>query len=130
MCSLRSRAVSSVLIKGRNVTAGSNKDVSVKQGADTTESSHVYLQQTGTLMFTKDGGSGTCANATTHPHLYPLEARLDSQLLHRPPSVVDVVGAVRLRRHVGEINSAGRGEGNIRKITEYNNASLKKNVGE
>lgn len=91
----------------------SNKDVSVKrmQGADTTESSHVYLQQTGTRTFTKDGGSGTCADATAIPHLYPLEARLYSQLLHRPPSVVDVVGAVRLRRHGGEINSAGRGEG-------------------
>lgn len=44
-----------------------------------------------------------------HPHLYPLDARLYSQLLHRPPSVVDVVGAVSLRRHGGEIDTAGGG---------------------
>lgn len=50
-------------------------------------------------------------NAATLPHLYPLDARLYSQLLHRPPSVVDVVGAVSLRRHGGEISTAGQGKG-------------------
>lgn len=51
-------------------------------------------------------------NAATHPHLYPLDARLYSQLLHRSPSVVDVVGAVSLRRHGGEISTAGQEKGN------------------
>lgn len=52
---------------------------------------------------------GCVCVCATHPHLYPLEARLYPQLLHRPPSVADVVGAVSLRRHGGEISTAGRG---------------------
>lgn len=56
--------------------------------------------------------AGECVNAARLPHLYPLDARLYSQLLHRPPSVVDVVGAVSLRRHGGEVSTVGRGKGN------------------
>lgn len=55
-----------------------------------------------TVMDTR-GRGGVC-----EPHLYPLEAGLHSQLLHRPPGVVDVVGAVSLRRHGGEISPAGQ----------------------
>lgn len=70
-------------------------------------------------MFTKEGGGGGArASAAVHPHLYPLDARLCSQLLHRPPSVVDVVGAVSLRRHGGEIDTARGGKGNM--VTSQN----------
>lgn len=56
------------------------------------------------------GGGRVCERG--YPHLYPLDARLYPQLLHRPPSVVDVVGAVSLRRHGGEISTAGQRKGN------------------
>ncbi|TMS09883.1 Growth arrest and DNA damage-inducible protein GADD45 alpha [Larimichthys crocea] len=39
-------------------------------------------------------------------YLYPLNARLYSQLLHRPPGMSDVIGTVSLRRHPGQINTA------------------------
>lgn len=38
-------------------------------------------------------------------YLYPLNARLYSQLLHRPPGMGDVIGTVSLRRHPGRINT-------------------------
>lgn len=39
-------------------------------------------------------------------YLYPLDACLYSQLLHRPPGMGDVIGAVSLRRHPGQISTA------------------------
>lgn len=43
-------------------------------------------------------------------YLCPLNARLYSQLLHRPPGLGDVIGTVSLRRHPGRYNT-GRGNG-------------------
>lgn len=38
-------------------------------------------------------------------YLYPLNAGLYSQLLHRSSGVADVIGTVSLRRHPGQINT-------------------------
>lgn len=39
-------------------------------------------------------------------YLYPLDARLYSQLLHCSPGMGDIIGAVSLRRHPGQRNTA------------------------
>lgn len=57
------------------------------------------------LMFAKE-----CVCVCVRPHLHPFDAGLYPQLVHRPPGVVDVVGAVGLRRHGGDFNAAGRGK--------------------
>lgn len=44
-------------------------------------------------------------------YLYPLKARLYSQLLHRLPGMADVVGAVRLWRHLARCNTVTKNKG-------------------